>query len=38
MESVLEKMSHAHYSDLFPGSNVPKSQRQKSQKQYEAWY
>lgn len=37
-ESVLEKTSHANYSDLFLGRNVPKSQKQKSQKQYEAWY
>lgn len=35
---VLEKTSHANYSGLFLGSNVPKSQKQKSQKQYEAWY
>lgn len=37
-QSVLKKTSHANYSDPFLGGNVPKSQEQKSQKQYEPWY
>lgn len=38
VKSVLEKTSHAHYSDLLFGGNVPKSQKQKIQEQCEAWY
>ena len=37
-ESVPEKTSHARYPDLFLRRNAPKSQKQKSQKRYEAWY